>query len=186
MGIAGRWTGIDAAMTVFDIRKRGILTNDPVDPGYNAPVGKLTSRGVELDASVRLIKHWQIVGNYAYIDARADDKTFATPDVLNVAEHSGTLLAVGRYPTGWGTDWSLSGGVAYVGDRAGAIDTSGLRLPAYTKVKMAGEIGVTPALTVRLEADNLFDVHYAMSSYSPLWIYPGAPRTVRLSARVAW
>lgn len=185
LGIAGHWRGLDVAATVFDIEKRGILTNDPVDPNFNAPVGSLTSRGIELDLSATLVRHWQVVANYAYIDARADDATFATPDVLNVAKHSGTLLVVGRYRTGWGTQWSISGGATHVGNRAAAIDTSGLRLPAYTKAKLAGEIGVTPALTLRLEADNLFDVHYAMSSYSPVWIFPGAPRTVRVSARMA-
>ncbi|MEG3091856.1 TonB-dependent receptor [Sphingomonas sp. PB1R3] len=186
LGVAGRWPGINVAATYFDIEKQGILTTDPVNASYNAPVGSLKSRGVELDASMDIAKRWQIVANYAYIDARADDRTFATPDVLNVAKHSGTLLAVGRYPTGWGTEWSVSAGATYVGDRAGAIDTSGLRLPAYTKAKIAGEIGVTPALTVRAEADNLFDVDYAMSSYSTVWVYPGAPRTVRVSARVAF
>ncbi|WP_294237941.1 TonB-dependent siderophore receptor [uncultured Sphingomonas sp.] len=186
LGVAGRWRGINVAATFFDIEKRNILTNDPVDPNFLAPVGSLKSRGVELDASLNLAGHWQVVANYAYIDARADDRTFATPDVLNVAKHSGTLLVVGRYPTPWGTDWSVTAGAAYVGDRAGAVDSSGLRLPAYTKAKIAGEIGVTPALTVRAEADNLFDVHYAMSSYSPVWVYPGAPRTVRVSARLAF
>ncbi|MBJ6123386.1 TonB-dependent siderophore receptor [Sphingomonas mollis] len=186
LGIAGRWPGIDIAATFFDIEKRGILTNDPIDAGFLAPVGSLTSRGVELDASMKLLRRWQLVANYAYIDARADDASFATPAVLNVAKHSGTLLVVGRYPTGWGTEWSVTGGVAHVGDRAGAIDTSGLRLPAYTKVKLSGEIGVTPALTLRAEADNLFDTHYAMSSYSPVWVFPGAPRTVRVSARMTW
>lgn len=186
LGVAGRWPGVNVAATYFNIDKRGILTTDPVNANYNAPVGSLKSRGVELDASLDLAKRWQIVGNYAYIDARADDRTFLTPDVLNVAKHSGTLFAVGRYPTGWGTEWSISAGATYVGDRAGALDASGLRLPAYTKAKIAGEIGVTPALTVRAEADNLFDVHYAMSSYSQVWTYPGAPRTVRVSARVAF
>ncbi|MET4897297.1 TonB-dependent siderophore receptor [Sphingomonadaceae bacterium jetA1] len=186
LGIAGRWPGINVAATFFDIEKRNILTNDPVDPNFLAPVGSLKSRGVELDASLNLARRWQVVANYAYIDARADDKTFATPDVLDVAKHSGTLLVVARYPTGWGTDWSVSAGAAYVGDRAGAVDASGLRLPAYTKAKLAGEIGVTPVLTVRAEADNLFDVRYAMSSYSPVWVFPGAPRTVRVSARVAF
>ncbi len=186
VGVAGRWTGVNVTATLFDIEKRGILTNDPIDPNFNAPVGSLTSRGVELDASIDLARRWQVVANYAYIDARADDATFATPAVLNVARHSGTVLVVARYPTSWGTDWSVSAGAAYVGDRAGAIDTSGLRLPAYTKAKLAGEIGVTSAMTLRLEADNLFDETYAMSSYSPVWVFPGAPRTVRASVRMTW
>lgn len=184
MGVTARWRGTDLAATVFDIEKRGILTNDPIDANFLAPVGALRSRGLELDVALKIARRWQVVGTYAYIDARADDATFATPDVLNVAKHSGSLLVVARYPTRWGTDWSVTAGVSHVGERAGAIDASGLRLPAYTKAKLAGEIGMTRVLTLRLEADNLFDTHYAMSSYSPLWIFPGAPRTLRASLRL--
>ncbi|MET0247071.1 MAG: hypothetical protein ABW182_10020, partial [Sphingomonas sp.] len=38
---------MDIAVTWFDIAKRDILTNDPVDPNFLAPVGSLTSRGIE-------------------------------------------------------------------------------------------------------------------------------------------
>jgi iron complex outermembrane receptor protein len=43
---------------------------------------------------------------------------------------------------------------------------------------------VSDVLRVRLEADNLFDARYAASSYSRLWVFPGAPRTVRASLRI--
>lgn len=52
------------------------------------------------------------------------------------------------------------------------------------KVKAAIEAPVTQGLRFRLEADNLLDQRYAASSYSALWIYPGAPRTVRASLRM--
>lgn len=182
LGIAAAWRGIDLAATWFDIRKQGILTTDPADPNYLAPVGNLVSRGIELDAALRFGRRWQIVANYAWTDARADDEAFATPAVLNVPEHSATLLLVRRVPTTTG-DWQLSGGVAYVGDRAATLDTSGLLLPAYAKVKAAVEAPLTERLRFRLEADNLLDTRYAASSYSVLWIYPGAPRTVRAALR---
>ena len=185
VGATGRWRGVDIAATWFDIEKRNILTNDPLDPNFLAPVGSLRSRGVELDAAIRLAGRWQVVANYAFVDARADDSAFATADVLNVARHSGTVLAVARFPTHRGGDWSVSAGATYVGDRAGAIDASGLRLPGYVKAKLAGEVGLSAALTLRAEADNLFDTAYAMSSYSPLWTFPGAPRTVRVSLRLS-
>ena len=37
---------------------------------------------------------------------------------------------------------------------------------------------------VKPQAEKLFDARYAASSYSRLWIYPGAPRTVRASLRL--
>jgi iron complex outermembrane receptor protein len=59
-----------------------------------------------------------------------------------------------------------------------------LVLPDYIKAKAAIEAPLSDALRVRLEADNLFDARYAASSYSRLWVFPGAPRTVRASLRI--
>jgi len=182
VGVAAKLPGVDVAVTWFDIRKQNILTTDPVDANYLAPVGNLVSRGIEIDASAKLGDRWQIVANYAWLDAKADDTAFPTPDVLNVPEHSGTLLVVHRIPTTRG-DWQLSGGVAYVGDRAGSLTARPVVLPEYVKVKAAIEAPLAEGLRFRLEADNLLDKRYAASSYSALWIYPGAPRTVRASLR---
>jgi iron complex outermembrane receptor protein len=177
--------GVDIAVTYFDIAKRDILTNDPVDPNFLAPVGKLSSKGIEFDASVRLAKQWQVVANYAWTRARTDDSIFATDRVLNVPEHAATLFAIGRFLDDEGRGPSISAGASYVGKRAGAIDTSGLVLPDYVKAKAAVEYALSRRLSVRAEADNLFDARFAQSSYSPVWIFPGAPRTVRLSVRLS-
>lgn len=185
IGLAGAWNGLDLAVTVFDIEKTNILTNDPIDANYLAPVGRLTTRGVELDGSARIGEAWQVIANYAWTDARADDAAFATPDVLNVPEHSGSLFVIGRFVSPHGSDWSLAAGASYAGDRAAAIDGSGVRLPAYWKAKAALEYGITRQITARLEVDNLFDERYAQSSYSPLWIFPGAPRSMKASLRLA-
>lgn len=182
VGVAAKLPGIDVAATYFDIRKRDILTTDPVDANFLAPVGSIVSRGIELDASARLGNRWQVVANYAWLDASADDVAFPTSAVLNVPEHSGTVLVVHRIPA-TGGDWQVSGGVAYVGDRAGSLTATPVILPDYVKVKAAVEAPLADGLRFRLEADNLLDQRYAASSYSALWIYPGAPRTIRASVR---
>ncbi|TCP36620.1 TonB-dependent siderophore receptor [Sphingomonas sp. BK235] len=183
VGVAGRWAGVDVGVTWFDIAKTNILTTDPLDAAFNAPVGELNSRGVEADVSLRLGARWHVVANYSWVDARNDDSSFATPAVLGVPEHAGTLLVVHRLPVATG-DWQVSGGLAYVGDRAGSLDATPLILPDYLKVKAALEAPVAPGLRFRLEADNLFDAQYAASSYSRFWVFPGAPRTVRASLRL--
>ncbi|WP_258042865.1 TonB-dependent siderophore receptor [Sphingomonas sp. NBWT7] len=186
VGAAGRWRGFDVGITYFDIRKNNVLTTDPADANFLAPVGSLTSRGVEFDASLRVARRWQAVVNYAWTRARNDDRSFATPLALNVPDHSGTALVVHRFDGGTGGDWLLSGGVAYVGKRSGATDASGLILPAYVKAKAAVEVPLSTTLTLRGEVDNLFDKRYAQSSYNSFWIYPGAPRTLRATLRGAF
>lgn len=184
LGFAGSWPGIDLAVTWFDIRKQGILTNDPVDSNYLAPVGNLKSRGIEADASVRLGTNWQIVANYAWTHARVDDQGFPTDRALNVPEHSGTLFALGRFLDDGGRGFSVSGGLNYVADRAGSIERDFVVLPEYVKAKAAVEYAFSPQVSLRAEADNLFDARYAQSSYSRVWIFPGQPRTVRVSLRI--
>lgn len=186
LGASARLPGVDVSVSWFAIEKRNILTNDPVDPSFNAPVGRLKSHGIEVDGSARLGRHWQLVANYAWTHARTLDRSFATDRVLDVPTHAGTLFLLGRFLDAEGRGPSVSGGVAMVGDRTGAIDGSGLKLPAYAKAKAAAEYAFSRRLSVRLEADNLFDGRYAMSSYSSLWITPGAPRTVRGSVRIAY
>ncbi|WP_294323458.1 TonB-dependent siderophore receptor [uncultured Sphingomonas sp.] len=185
VGIAGRWPGVDLAATWFDIRKQGILTNDPVDANFLAPVGSLRSRGIEFDGSLRIAQHWQVVANYAWSHARVDDSAFPTDRALNVPDHSGTLFALGRFLDDDGRGVSVSAGLGYVGDRAGSIERDYVVLPAYVKAKASIEYALSPRLTVRAEADNLFDERYAQSSYSRVWIFPGQPRMVRVSVRIA-
>ncbi|GGB20653.1 TonB-dependent receptor [Sphingomonas metalli] len=177
-GLSGRWAGIDAGITWFDIAKSGVLTTDPLDANFLAPVGSLGSRGIDVDAALRLGRRWQAVFNYAWTRARYDDRNFATPRALNTPDHSGSAFIMYRSAD---HGWSLSGGASYVGKRSGATDTSGLLLPAFVKVKAAAEAPLGRYATVRVEADNLLDRRYALSSYNSFWIYPGAPRTVCVS-----
>ncbi|MXP42058.1 TonB-dependent siderophore receptor [Altererythrobacter soli] len=186
LGATASWPGIDIALTWFDIEKQNILTTDPVDPNYLAPVGNLRSRGIEFDASLRIAQRWQLVANYAWTPARADDAAFATEAVLNVPDHSGTVFALGRFLDNQGRGLTVSFGASYVGNRAGALDTSGFVLPAYIKSKAAAEYVFSPQVTLRLEADNLLDEQYGQSSYNTVWVYPGAPRTVRATARFSF
>ncbi len=186
LGVTAAWPGIDVAATWFDIAKSGILTNDPVDPNYLAPVGRLTSRGIEIDAAIKLGGRWQIVANYAWTKARADDAAFATDAVLNVPEHAGSLFISARFPGAGERDLTLSAGAAYIGPRAGAIDTSGLVLPGYVKAKLGAGYRLSRHASVRLVADNLMGARYAQSSYSPVWIFPGAPRTVKASLEIRY
>ena len=97
--------------------------------------------------------------------------------MLNVPRHSGTLQLFATLPVA-GRDLDLSAGGTYVGPRAAALDGGDLRLDGYLKAKASAAYPLTDRITARVEVDNLFDQTYAQSSYSALWIYPGAPRSV--------
>ena len=190
LGLSGAWDTLDLAATLFDIEKTNILTTEPDNPAWAdsgnflAPVGQLTARGIELDGSLRIGEAWQVIGNYAWTDAKAADAKFAGTTVLNVPEHAGSLFVVGEFTLPDGREWSVTAGAAYTGERAGSLSVGGVRLPEYWKLKAAADYDVTRHLTARVEVDNLLDEDYAASSYSALWISRGAPRSVRVSLAV--
>ncbi len=166
-----------AAASWFSVSKRNILATDPIDANFLAPVGRIHSRGVELDGEVDLAPGVRLIGNYAYTDAQARDPAFPSADVLNVPRHAGTLQLFAAIPVS-GRNLDLTAGGTYVGPRAAALDGGNLRLAGYVKAKAGAAYPLNERLTARIEVDNLLDQTYAQSSYSALWIYPGAPRSV--------
>jgi iron complex outermembrane receptor protein len=166
-----------AGASWFSVSKRNILATDPLDANFLAPVGRIRSRGLEFDGEVDLAQGVRLIGNYAYTDAEARDPAFPSADVLNVPRHAGTLQLFATLPVA-GHELDLSAGGTYVGPRAAALDGGTLRLSGYVKVKASAAYPLTERFTARIEVDNLLDQTYAQSSYSALWIYPGAPRSV--------
>lgn len=169
-----------AAVSWFDVSKRNILATDPIDVNFLATVGRIRSRGVEVDGEIDLAPRVRLIGNYAFTDAAARDPAFPSADVLNVPRHSGTLQLFANVPLA-GRDLAMSAGGTYVGSRAAALDGGNLRLDSYVKAKASIAYPVTERLVARIEVDNILDQTYAQSSYSALWIYPGAPRSVLFS-----
>lgn len=171
---------VRAAVTWFRVAKSNILAGDPVDPNFLATVGKVRSRGIEIDGEVELTRQLRLIGNYAFVDAKASDPAYPTGDVLNVPRHSGMLQVFASLPIA-GRNLDLGLGGTYVGPRAAALDGGNLRLDGYVKAKASAVYALSDRVTARVEIDNLLDSTYMQSSYSALWIYPGAPRSVLAS-----
>lgn len=53
VGLSGRWDGLDVGVTAFDIEKSNVLTTDPNDVNFLAPVGSLRSRTSQRDRTLR-------------------------------------------------------------------------------------------------------------------------------------
>lgn len=83
-----------ANIAVFDIRKKNVLTPDP-NAGFlfSVQTGAQRSKGIEFDIAGKILPGWDIIANYAYIDARiTQDNVFALGSrVPNSALHQGSL-----------------------------------------------------------------------------------------------
>lgn len=174
--------------SVFEITKRNILVNDPGNAGFQIATGEARSRGFEADLNYRPDDRLTLTGVYAYTDAKVTRDTrpgLNGTSLSNVPRHSGAAYAFwqsrGREPGSVG----VGAGVTYVGDRPGDDVASGFRLPGYVTARLNLQYQLTPNLTAHLDGENLFDAYYLESSFSTVWITPGAPRTIRARIVVA-
>ena len=178
----GKLTG---TVAVYDISKRNVLTVNPLNTDFAVAAGEVGSRGLELDVSGELARGLRVSGAYAYTDAtvtRGDNTIVTGSRFANVARHSANLVATQQFSLGTGMA-SFGGGLQYVGERLGDVAvSSNFTLPAYTTAKLLASYSPTPKLRLALNVENLFNRSYYASSYSQLWVAPGAERTVTLNA----
>ncbi|WP_440964567.1 TonB-dependent siderophore receptor [Massilia sp. GER05] len=168
--------GLAGTLAVYRIRKKNVLTTNPVNPDYAIPAGEVASRGVDLDVSGRLRRGLKLSASYAYTDARVTrgDNTIRTGSrAPNVPRHSANVLLVAG-----DARLSAGAGLAYVGERFGDVAaSSGFTLSGYTTARVMAAYAPDKRWRIALNVDNLFDRRYYASSYSRLWVAPGSTRT---------
>ncbi|RZJ09040.1 MAG: TonB-dependent siderophore receptor [Acidovorax sp.] len=194
MEVGAKWESADqrlgATGALFDIRKRNVLTGDPVNAGFSVAAGEVRSRGLELDLAGRLSTHWRINASLVLNDVKVtQDNTLQTGGrLLNVPRVNGSVLAVYEDTLANGQRFGVGGGVTHVGKRLGQARTqteanagaAAFDLPSYTTAKLMAYWRLSPTLNLSLDVDNLFDATHYTSSYSRVWVTPGAARTVTL------
>jgi iron complex outermembrane receptor protein len=178
----GRLTG---TVAVYDIRKSNVLTTNPANTDFAIAAGEVGSRGLELDVSGELARGLRVSGAYAYTNAtvtRGDNTIVTGSRFANVPRHSANLLATQQFALATGTA-SVGGGFQYVGERLGDVAVSSqFTLPAYTTARLLASYAPNARLRFALSVENLFNRSYYASSYSQLWVAPGAERMVNLNA----
>lgn len=182
----GQRIGVTAAL--FDIRKTNVLTADPDNAGFSIAAGEVRSRGAELDLAGQVTRNWRVNASLVLNDVEiTKDNTLEEGErLLNVPRVNGSLLTVYEDNLANGQRYGIGGGVTYVGERLGQARTQAeadagtpeFNLPAYTTAKLVGYWRLNPSVRLTMDVDNLFDETYYTSSYSRVWVTPGAPRTI--------
>ncbi|WP_155397631.1 TonB-dependent receptor [Stutzerimonas stutzeri] len=170
-------------IAAFHLTKENVLTANPADTSSQIAAGEVRSRGIDLQLTGQITDEIRLIGAYAYVDAEVtkDNTIERGSRLLNVPEHSGSLLGVYEFLDGGLQGLELGGGVNYVGDRSGNVSDSGFELPGYTTVDLLARYKATPDLTLGVNLNNAFDRTYYERSYSSVWVMPGDPRNLSLS-----
>jgi len=182
-----------ATASVFAIQQGNILVGDPVNAGFTLAAGEAESRGFEFDLNGEIAAGLDLWVSYAYVDAAVENDV-ADPDfglpiaagdrLLNIPEHTLSVqLAYAAEVAG--RDLRLGGGVLHVGERLGEVGTD-FELPAYTLARLFAEGELAEGVRLRVDVDNLFDTEWFANSFSQLWVQPGTPRNVRVTASFAF
>ena len=186
---------LTATAALFQIDKKDVLTFFSCSIGTCAQqLGKVQSKGLELELNWRPTDELQLTAGYAYTDAKvtsATDPVVMGQRLVNVPKNSAHVWM--RYDfAGALKGLSLGLGANYIGERAGTLGATTanrvLSLPAYGTI----DTGVYYAFSryvVTLKVNNLLDKAYIESSgfeAGPLQVTPGAPRNVQLTFRASF
>lgn len=189
--IGGKFDLLDgratATASLFQLERTGIKSTDPSRPTVLIPIGTQRTRGLELSLAGELRPGTQATVSYAYLDARVTEST--TVDAGQPVEGKRATITPRQALSAWvtqalGADWSVGGGVSYVGARF-ANPGNTVTLPGYTVADAMAQYRIDRATTLQLNLRNLFDRRYIVSAHgsNANLNLPGEPRNVSLTLR---
>ncbi|AFZ30524.1 TonB-dependent siderophore receptor [Gloeocapsa sp. PCC 7428] len=170
---------LSANLALYDLTRSNVTTPDPENPGFSVQTGRQRSRGVELDISGEISPGWNIIGGYAYTDARVleDNEIPEGNRLFSAPEHTFSLWTTYRIQDGDLQGLGFGVGVYYLGERWADIANT-VELPSFLRTD-AAIFYERDRFRAALNFRNLFDVENYTSDYgSGTFVNRGAPFTV--------
>ncbi|WP_347404925.1 TonB-dependent receptor [Nodosilinea sp. LEGE 06152] len=170
-----------ATLAFFDITKRNVATvADPLT-GASIATGAQRSQGVELDVQGEIFPGWNVIGFYAYTNARiTEDNVIPVGNRLsNAPQHSAGLWTTYQIQDGSLQGLGFGLGVNYVSNRFGNLDND-FEIGNYFITNTA-LFYRRPNWQLALNINNLFDANYISSTSGSdrnTGIRPGEPRSI--------
>ncbi|MER2511113.1 MAG: TonB-dependent siderophore receptor [Nitrosomonas ureae] len=165
----------------FDLSKTNVLSRDPADEtGFRfMQLGKVRSRGVELEARAELLRGLNMIGSFTYHDVEnVKDTDFKgkMPVQVPTTMASGWLdYSFGALGIDWLRGFGLGGGVRYIG-RVFNEEQNISSTPAFTLFDATLRYERGPMLFT-VNASNIFNNRYIASTFSGRH-FLGTERTV--------
>jgi iron complex outermembrane receptor protein len=169
-----------ANLAFFDITKQNVATTDPDNILFSAAIGEQRSRGIELDVAGEILPGWNIIANYAYIDAEIteDEDGNEGNRLSGVPDHNLNLWTTYTIQNGSLEGLGFGLGFNYVSERSGD-NANSFTADGYFLTNAAVSYerdNWRAALNIR----NLFDVDYIETTGTnrTFGIIPGEPFTL--------
>jgi iron complex outermembrane receptor protein len=182
--LEGRW---NTTLSVYTIKRAGVLAADPNNTTYYTQIGESRSKGIDFDLKGRIFKGLNAVINYAYNDSEIIN------DVNPALIGTRTPLYVKHIQNTWLTydlpftklqGFGLSLGYQYLAGRGGRYSTAvTYPIPDYFKVD-AGARWSDKRFSVNLIVNNVLNKNLIGTPWLRNGLYywiPQAPANVRLT-----
>jgi iron complex outermembrane receptor protein len=180
------WDGKGTATAAaFQITRRNVASQDPINPALTVLVGEQSAKGIELAVGLRPGAQWQVQANLARTRARYENYV------------QGGISLAGKTPTNTPETvanlWvsyaitpalTASAGVRHVG-RVYADAANTQYWPSYTLLDLGLAWKLSPSTTLTARLRNATDRIHAVESRSTQ-VYLGAARTADVALRVTF
>lgn len=179
--------GLSGSVALFDIKKKNVLVSQ-----FNAATnltdwrtsGAARSRGIEFDVTGRLTDRLNLIGSFAWLDAKTtEDPLYTGKRLWNVARQTAALNLAYDVGTVFGGDkLRVGGGAHYVGERPGDSANS-FMLPSYTVADAFATYDTMiggRSVKFQLNIKNLFNKTYYPSSANQYFVSMGDARQFSL------
>ncbi|WP_129779516.1 TonB-dependent siderophore receptor [Peristeroidobacter soli] len=130
-------SGLNGSVALFQVEKPNVLTVDLANPGFQVPLGKVTSQGAEVSVQGYLRPNWSMYASYAYSDTEVESNSPALDGNRLSHAPGDTVSLMTRYDLQSGVLAGLgfSAAANYVADRY-IDDGNMLLLPSYTRIDL--------------------------------------------------
>ncbi|MEM9495823.1 MAG: TonB-dependent receptor [Pseudomonadota bacterium] len=182
------------SVSVYNIIRDGILqeTGD-VSPGGRdilAPIGEVTSTGVEMELFADITPDWVLTAAYAYNDTRITETNGDGSAFRNLPQNGDRFANAPEHQFGFWTRYQVPAintafavGGDYVGER---VNLNGRTVQSYF-IADASIIWELDGYNVLLRVENIFDKTYAESGFlNRTGHFPGDPRSVFVEFTKKW
>lgn len=178
--IGAKWElrpGLTAEAAAFRLNRSNAAITDPTDSTRLILLAGNSQRidGVELSLAGNLTEQWQVIGSYAWLDARTVRTIGATPAGRVLAQTPQTSFGLwNRYD--FNDRWGVALGTTYRSTSFASISNA-VTLKSYARYDGAVYYKFNERFSAQLNVENLFDKIYYPSAHSDSNLSPGAPRS---------
>lgn len=164
---------------VYRLDRTNTRATDPNDPTKIVQTGSQRTSGFEASLDGSITRAWDVLGGYAYQNARVTSATIAAPAGARIAQvprHTFSVWNNYRFDG----KWAAGLGLIHRSNMFAAIDGR-VVLPGYTRADAALFYTINDKLGVQTNLENLLNKTYFINADGNDNISPGSPRAVRFS-----